>query len=233
MDATAAWHALDTDDVVRRLETDPVRGLSAAEVGQRLVRFGENVLEVAAVEPWWWKVLAQFKELVIWILLAAAGIAAAMGDWADTAAILAIVVVNAAIGFFQEERALRALAALKRLAAPLAKVVRDGAVHPVPARSIVPGDRIELEAGDQVPADARLVEAFGLRVQESALTGESVPVEKIPVGPLPEATPLGDRRSIVHAGTVVAAGRGAALVVETGMRTQLGRIASLLERSPL
>jgi Ca2+-transporting ATPase len=233
MDATAAWHALDTDDVVRRLETDPVRGLSAAEVGQRLVRFGENVLEVAAVEPWWWKVLAQFKEPVIWILLAAAGIAAAMGDWADTAAILAIVVVNAAIGFFQEERALRALAALKRLAAPLAKVVRDGALHPVPARSIVPGDRIELEAGDQVPADARLVEAFGLRVQESALTGESVPVEKIPVGPLPEATPLGDRRSIVHAGTVVAAGRGAALVVETGMRTQLGRIASLLERSPL
>jgi Ca2+-transporting ATPase len=232
MDAHAAWHALDTDDVVRRLDTDPERGLSAAEAARRLSACGPNALERAAPEPLWRKILAQFKELVIWILLAAAGIAAAMGDWADTAAILAIVLVNAAIGFFQEQRAQQALAALERLAAPLAKVVRDGGVHPVPARSIVPGDRIELEAGDQVPADARLVEAFGLRVQESALTGESVPVEKGPAGPLPEATPLGDRRSIVHAGTVVAAGRGAALVVETGMRTQLGRIASLLERSP-
>ena len=232
MDAHAAWHALDTDDVVRRLDTDPERGLSAADAARRLSACGPNALERAAPEPLWRKILAQFKELVIWILLAAAGIAAAMGDWADTAAILAIVLVNAAIGFFQEQRAQQALAALERLAAPLAKVVRDGGVHPVPARSIVPGDRIELEAGDQVPADARLVEAFGLRVQESALTGESVPVEKGPAGPMPEATPLGDRRSIVHAGTVVAAGRGAALVVETGMRTQLGRIASLLERSP-
>jgi Ca2+-transporting ATPase len=232
MDANAAWHALDTDDVVRRLDTDPERGLPAAEAARRLSACGPNALERAAPEPLWRKILAQFKELVIWILLVAAGIAAAMGDWADTAAILAIVLVNAAIGFFQEQRAQQALAALERLAAPLAKVVRDGGVHPVPARSIVPGDRLELEAGDQVPADARLVEAFGLRVQESALTGESVPVEKGPAGPLPEATPLGDRRSIVHAGTVVAAGRGAALVVETGMRTQLGRIASLLERSP-
>ena len=227
-----AWHALDLAAVASRLETDPADGLPAAEAARRLARHGANALAEPAAEPWWWKVLAQFKELVIWILLVAAGIAAAMGDWADTAAILAIVVVNAAIGFFQEERALRALAALERLAAPLAKVVRDGALQPVPARSIVPGDRIELEAGDQVPADARLIEAFGLRVQESALTGESVPVEKVPTGPLPEATSLGDRRSIVHAGTVVAAGRGAALVVETGMQTQLGRIASLLERSP-
>ena len=232
MDATAAWHALGTDDVVRRLDTDPERGLAAAEAARRLSACGPNALERAAPEPLWRRIVAQFKELVIWILLAAAGIAAAMGDWADTAAILAIIVVNAAIGFFQEQRAQQALAALERLAAPLAKVVRDGAVHSEPARSIVPGDRIELEAGDQVPADARLIEAFGLRVQESALTGESVPVEKGPAGPLPEATPLGDRRSIAHAGTVVAAGRGAALVVETGMRTQLGRIATLLERSP-
>ena len=232
MDAHAAWHALDTDDVVRRLDTDPERGLSAAEAARRLSDCGPNALERTPPEPLWRKIIAQFKELVIWILLVAAGIAAALGDWADTAAILAIVLVNAAIGFFQEQRAQQALAALERLAAPLAKVVRDGAVHPVPARSIVPGERIELEAGDQVPADARLVEAFGLRVQESALTGESVPVEKGPAGPLPEATPLGDRRTIVHAGTVVAAGRGAALVVATGMQTQLGRIANLLERSP-
>ena len=137
-----AWHALDLAAVASRLETDPADGLPAAEAARRLARHGANALAEPAAEPWWWKVLAQFKELVIWILLVAAGIAAAMGDWADTAAILAIVVVNAAIGFFQEERALRALAALERLAAPLAKVVRDGALQPVPARSIVPGDRI-------------------------------------------------------------------------------------------
>jgi Ca2+-transporting ATPase len=227
-----AWHALDLAAVASRLEVDPARGLGAAEAARRLALDGDNALDAAVAIPWWWKVLKQFQELVIWILLVAAGIAAALGDWADTAAILAIVVVNAAIGFFQEERALRALAALERLAAPLAKVVRDGGVHSVPVRSIVAGDRIELEAGDQVPADARLIEAFGLRVQESSLTGESVPVEKAAGGPLPEATSLGDRRSIVHAGTVVAAGRGAALVVATGMQTQLGRIARMLERSP-
>jgi Ca2+-transporting ATPase len=226
------WHVFDLADVVRRLEADPDRGLSAAEADRRLGVHGPNLLDEPPPEPLWRKALGQFKEVMTWILLVAAGIAAALGDWADAAAILAIVLVNAVIGFFQEERALRALAALARLAHPLAKVVRDGAVRTVPARSVVPGDRVEIEAGDEVPADARLVEAYGLRVQEAALTGESEPVEKAPGGPLPEGTPLGDRRSMVHAGTVVAAGRAAAVVVETGMRTELGRIAGLLERSP-
>ena len=226
------WHALGLDVVARLLETDPARGLTAAEAERRLAAHGPNALDEAPPEPLWRKALGQFKELVIWILLVAAGIAAALGDWADAAAILAIVLVNAAIGFFQEERAVRALAALARLANPLAKAVRDGGVHAVAARAIVPGDRIEVEAGDQVPADARLVEAFGLRVQEAALTGESEPVEKGPGGALAEGTALGDRRTMVYAGTVVAAGRGVALVVATGMRTELGRIAGLLERSP-
>ncbi len=226
-----AWHAASLADVASRLATDADRGLTSAEAARRRAEHGDNALREKPPEAWWWKLLRQFRELVIWILIAAAVIAAVMGDWADTAAIVAIVLVNAIIGFLQEERALRALAALQRMSAPLARVVRDGEPRQVPAREVVPGDRIELEAGDAVPADARLVEAFGLRVQEAALTGESEPVEKEPAGPLAVATPLGDRRSIVHAGTVVAAGRAAALVVATGMTTELGRIASLLERA--
>ena len=229
---TTPWHEFDLATVGGRLGTDLDRGLSAAEGERRLAAIGPNALDESPPVPLWRKVLRQFREVMIWILLVAAGIAAALGDWADTAAILAIVLVNAAIGFFQEERAVRALAALARLAQPSAKAVRDGLARAVPAWAIVPGDRIELEAGDHVPADARLVEAFGLRVQEAALTGESEPVEKAPAGPLAEATPLGDRRSMVYSGTVVAAGHAAAIVVETGMRTELGRIAGLLERSP-
>ena len=181
-------------------------------------------------EACWRKLLRPFREGVVWILVVAAGIAGYMGDWADMAAIVAIVLVNAVIGFVQEERALRALAALQRMSAPMAKVVRDGKRRQVPAAALVPGDRLELEAGDSVPADARIVEAFGLKVQEAALTGESEPVEKGPAGALEPATPLGDRLSMVHAGTVVAAGRAAAIVVLTGMATELGRIATLLDR---
>ena len=230
--AATAWYACTLDEVAGQLATDPIRGLAAAEAARRRAVHGANALTEPPAEPAWWKFLRQFQELMTWILLAAAGIAGAMGDWADAAAIAAIVLVNAIISFLQEERALQALAALQRMSAPLAKVVRDGELHAIPARELVPGDRIELEAGDNVPADARLVDGYGLRVQESSLTGESLPVEKGPVDRLPAATPLGDRRSIVHAGTVVAGGRAAAVVIATGMNTQLGRIATLLERSP-
>ena len=224
-----AWHALPATEVARRLETELGRGLTAAEAQRRRAEVGENVLRERPPEPWWWKLLRQFQELVIGILIVAAMIAAVMGDWADATAIVAIVLVNAIIGFLQEERAQAALAALQRMSAPLAKVIRDGEARSIPARGVVPGDRIELEAGDAVPADARLVESFSLRLQESALTGESVPVEKEAVAELPADTPLGDRRTIAHAGTVVAAGHAAAIVVATGMETELGRIASLLE----
>ena len=226
-----AWHAIDLDGVVARLGADPGRGLASDEAVRRLADQGPNALNEPPPRPWWRTFLRQFEELVIWILLVAAVIAGSMGDWADTAAIVAIVLVNAIIGFLQEERAQQALAALQRMAAPTARVVRDGAPTSIPAREVVPGDRIDLEAGDQVPADARLIKAFGLSVQESALTGESLPVEKSPAETLPAATPLGDRFSLVHAGTVVAAGSGAAVVVATGMATEIGRIAGMLERS--
>ena len=225
------WHAIDLDGVVTRLGTD-VRGLTSAEATRRLTDHGPNVLNEPPPRPWWRTFLRQFKELVIWILVVAAVIAGAMGDWADAAAIVAIVLVNAIIRFLQEERAQKALAALQRMAAPLARVVRDGTPASIPTREVVPGDLIELEAGDHVPADARLIEAFGLSVQESALTGESMPVDKSPAEPLPAATSLGERLSLVHAGTVIAAGSGSAVVVTTGMSTEIGKIAGMLERSP-
>ena len=226
------WHALPSDDVVERLATDVRRGLSAAEAARRLVRDGPNALEEAPAVPWWRAFLAQFRDLLIWILIAAAVIAGAVGDWADTAAIAAIVLVNAVIGFLQEDRARRALAALRGMSAPVARVVRDGVMRSIPTGDVVVGDRIEVEAGDRVPADAILVEAFSLSAQESSLTGESESSVKR-VGQVQSAeAPLGDRASIVHAGTVIAAGSGAAIVVATGMATQFGRIAGLLGEAP-
>ena len=227
-----AWHALPIGEVADRLETDSIRGLAGEEADCRRASVGPNALDEPAPPSWWWTFLGQFRELVIWILLVAAAIAAVMRDWADAAAILAIVLVNAIIGFLQEDRAQRALAALQRMAAPSARVVRDGTLRSIAACDVVPGDRLELEAGDRVPADARVIEAFGLTVQESALTGESVPVEKHSDGTVASDAPLGDRGTMVHAGTVVAAGTGAGLVVATGMGTELGHIAGLLERSP-
>ena len=230
--STPAWHALSAVAAARLLATDSCGGLTVAEAERRLVALGPNALDEPALPPWWWMFLGQFRELVIWILLVAAGISAAMRDWADAAAILAIVLVNAIIGFLQEDRAQRALCALQRMAAPAARVVRDGRLRSIAARDLVSGDRVELEAGDRVPADARLVEAFGLAVQESALTGESVAVEKHADEPVADDAPLGDRDTMVYAATVVATGRGAGLVVATGMGTEMGHIAGLLERSP-
>jgi P-type Ca2+ transporter type 2C len=227
-----AWHALSAAEAARLLATDARGGLATAEAERRLVATGANALDEPAPPAWWWTFLAQFRELVIWILLVAAGIAAAMRDWADAAAILAIVLVNAIIGFLQEDRAQRALCALQRMAAPAARVVRDGRLRSIAARDVVPGDRVELEAGDRVPADARVVEAFGLTVQESALTGESVAVEKHADGTVAGDAPLGDRITMIYASTVVATGSGAGLVVATGMGTEMGHIAGLLERSP-
>ena len=227
----SAWHALPLADLLARLGTDAARGLADGEARRRLARDGENLLVEPAPPPRWRRFLGQFRELVVWVLLAAGMISALIGDWPDAAVIAAIVLVNAGIGFFQEERATRSIAALQRIAAPLAHVVRDGAVTSIPSRGLVVGDRIELEAGDRVPADGRLVEGFGLRLQESALTGESEPVPKRPGDAVPPGAPLGERTASVHAGTVVAAGRGAAVVVATGMRTELGRIATLLEHA--
>ena len=224
-------HAGSFFEVTAALQADTERGLSEVEVERRRGLHGANELDQAPEEPAWRRFLRQFNELVIWVLLIAAVVSALLGEWPDALAILAIVVLNALLGFFQEERAERALAALQRLSAPMAKVVRDGELRIITARELVAGDRIELEAGDYVPADARLIQAFGLRVQEAALTGESAPEDKDDSVILSPGTALGDRRNMTYFGTVVAAGKASALVVATGMKTELGRIAGMLQRS--
>ena len=202
--------------------------MSEQEAASRLAKYGPNELSEAPGTPLWKRLANQFRALVIWILIVAAIISGVMAEWADAIAILAIVLLNGIIGFLQEEKAARSLAALRKLSAPMAKVTRDGELRIVTARELAPGDIVALEAGDYVPADARLIETFGLRVQEAALTGESVPVDKHAASVLAANTPLAERRNMVYMGTLVAAGKGSAVVVATGMQTELGRIAGLL-----
>lgn len=214
--------------LLQTLAVDPEQGLDPQGAADRLSQQGPNALREAPAEPLWKKFFAQFNELVVWILIAAAVISGVTGDAADTAAILAIVLLNAIIGFLQEHRAEKALAALARMSAPTARVIRGGKLQNIPARELVSGDRIELEAGDNVPADARLIRAYGLRVQEASLTGESSPVNKEPADDLTAQTPLADRRNMVYMSTMVAAGKAEAVVTSTGMETELGQIAGLL-----
>ncbi|HND53841.1 MAG TPA: HAD-IC family P-type ATPase, partial [Pirellulaceae bacterium] len=230
-DLPATWNC-PTDVVLARSASSTETGLSAEAIERLRAQHGFNELAEAPGEPAWKRLVAQFAELVIGILVAAAVISGLMGEWLDAVAILAIVVLNGLLGFFQEERAERALAALQKLSSPMAKVLRDGRLENVPARELVPGDIVELEAGDYVPADVRLLRAYGVAVQEAALTGESVPVEKDADVVLPTETPLADRRNQAYFGTVVAAGKATAVVVATGMVTELGRIAGLLQREP-
>jgi len=222
------WHRREIADVVRELRTDPGAGLSGPEAASRLRAFGPNELpEGPPLRPG--RIfLSQFASTMVAVLLAAAGVSALLGDLVDTAAISAIVLLNALLGFTQEYRAGKAMAALSRLAAPVVRVRRDGAAREIPARELVPGDVLLLETGDRVPADARLLEGHSLRTDESPLTGESVPVEKSP-DPLPDPDPpVGDRRNCLYLGTTVVHGRATAVATGTGRDTELGRIARML-----
>ena len=210
------------------LETDAASGLAREEAARRLAVEGPNEIERARGRSALAILAGQFASLVVWVLIGAAVVSLVVGDALDGAAILAIVVLNGATGFAQEYRSERAVAALAKLSAPSARVVRGGAAALVPAREIVRGDLLLLDAGDLVAADARLVAAAALRTSEAALTGESEPVEKR-LGALPEATPLADRANSVFLGTSVATGSGRALVTATGAHTELGGIAQLLE----
>ena len=224
----AAWHTLSAAEVLAQLRATP-DGLSAQEASRRLAAGGANELvHGTAVSPR--KIFVrQFKSLIIWLLIGAGVISGALGEKVDTFAILAIVVLNAAIGFYQEFNAETSLAALRGMTAPLAKVRRDGRVSALPAAGIVTGDILELEAGDVVAADARLLAAATLQCIESALTGESEAAAKSPTTLAAADVPLGDRANVVFMGTSVAAGTGRAVVVATGMHTELGRIAGLIE----
>jgi P-type Ca2+ transporter type 2C len=221
-------HQQTVAEVGKLLETDLELGLSSEEAHARQLACGENALAEQKPAALWQQLLGQCHEVVVWLLFAAALIAAFLGEWVDMGAILAIVVLNATLGVLQQRKAERALAALQKLSAPTAKVFRNGCLQTVPASELVPGDRIELEPGDHVPADARLLTGFGLQAQEAPLTGESTPVPKEPAAILPAETPLGDRRNMLFQGAVIATGKATAIVVATGMSTELGRIAGLL-----
>jgi Ca2+-transporting ATPase len=227
-------HALPASEVLARLGTDPERGLSAAEATARLDEHGRNELPAAPPVPPWRRLLAQFESPLVLLLLAAAAIS--LGVWwyegaghapYEALAILAIVAANAILGFVQEERAGRAVAALKRMTAAVALVVRDGERTSVPAAEVVPGDLLAIEEGATIPADARLIRSVSLQTAEGALTGESLPVEKS-VAPIAAGAALADRANMVFSGTAATYGRGLAVATATGPRAEIGRIAGLL-----
>jgi Ca2+-transporting ATPase len=224
----APWHALEAASAIKRLGGDAASGLSAEAVAQRTAEHGPNALPEPPRRPAFLVFLRQFRSPLIYILFMAAALAAAMNHWGDAGVILAVVLVNALIGSYQEGRAERSMAALRRLAALQARVLREGHERAIPARDLVPGDTLLLAAGDAVGADARLIEEAQLQVAEAALTGESVPVSK-GVTPLPEATGLADRRNMVFSGTYITAGRARAVVTATGTHTEVGGIARLTE----
>src|SRR5688500_9054993 len=226
-------HVGAAEDVMRTLGADASAGLTGSVATERLARFGRNELAEPPREPWWRRLARQFADLLIWILIAAAVISGVLGEWLDAIAILAIVVLNGVLGFVQEGRAEQALAALRKLSSPRAKAIRDGRSQNLPAAELVPGDRVDLEPGDRVPADVRLVHTAGLRVEEAALTGESVPTDKDHDEVLDPGAPLGDRVNMAYMSTTVAAGTGSAVVVATGMTTEIGHIAGLIQQQPV
>ena len=227
---SVAWHSQPAEEVLAQLASTAT-GLSSQEAAQRLTANGPNELkEGKRISPWQ-IFLGQFKSLLIWILIAAGVISGVLGEVVDAIAILAIVVLNAVIGFYQEFNAEKSIAALKKMTAPQAKVRRDGQVTSIPASGIVSGDILALEAGDLVAADARLLEAASLKCIESTLTGESEAETKQPATLEGDDVPLGDRENMVFMGTSIAAGTGQAVVVATAMNTELGRIAGLIEEA--
>lgn len=226
-DTPPSWHTLSCAAALRELRA-VAEGLSGAEAAQRLHHYGKNEL-IAGEQISAWQVLAsQFKSALIVILLIATGISAGLGHTIESIAIAVIVSFAILLGFVQEYRAERAIALLKEMAAPTAKVSRDGAEQSIPAHELVPGDVILVSAGDKVPADARLLEAFNLKADEASLTGESVPISKLTDALDDPALAIGDRKNLIYSGTTVTYGRGTALVVVTGMRTEFGKISGLL-----
>ena len=225
------WHHLPVSQLLAQLETNRQRGLTGQQARRRLEQYGKNELEGAPGRSMAARLAGQLKDPMILVLLGAAGLsllASGGADWIDAVIILVIVVVNAVISISQESNAEKALEALKKLSSPMARAVREGEPCRLDASLLVPGDIILLEAGDLVPADGRILECAGLRADESALTGESTPVAKEAADSLPEDTPVGDRKNMLLASTVITGGRATAVVTATGMDTEVGRIASLL-----
>ncbi len=234
---TVLWHTLPSDAVLAHLKSTPT-GLTAAEAAQRLADHGPNELQaVHRISPWI-ILLEQFKNVLIVILLVATTLSAFLGHGIEAIAIAVIVLFAVLLGFVQEYRAERATEALRKMAAPTATALRDQEEVEIPARDLVPGDIVLLRAGDKIPADVRLIEAVNLQIEEAALTGESIPVEKYAAPLTNGELALGDRKNLAYAGTAATYGRGRAVVVATGMHTEFGKIAQMLQtvetgRTPL
>ena len=232
-----AWHSLAVAAVLARLDTSE-RGLTSDEAVHRLAEHGPNELDAASRASMWNLLLAQFKNVLILILIVAVVLSALMGHALEAIVILVILLFAVSLGFVQEYRAERAIEGLRKMAAPVASVLREREEQSVPARDVVPGDLVLLEAGARVPADARVIEAVNLKLEEAALTGESLPVTKSAEPLADPGLAVGDRQNMVYAGTTVSHGRGTAAVVATGMRTEFGAIARLVQgvesrRTPL
>ncbi len=219
------WHSLPVEVVLRELATTP-HGLTAQEAQARLARYGLNEVAEVPPTPWWKLLLHEFVSPLVILLAVGALVLAFLREWIDFAVIVFVLLLNASLGFYHERRAEQAIRALSRYLAPKARVVRDGHEALIPSRELVPGDIVLLESGVRVPADLRLIECIALMIDESILTGESIPVLKSP-GEVAPDTPPADRRNMAFSGTVVTSGRGRGVVVATGMHTELGKIALL------
>ena len=239
------WFIKSSEEVLNDLGTDVAKGLSSDQVSERRQKYGENALAAKPGKTLLQRFIAQFADILIIILLLSAAVSFAIAlmdpngeGFFEPILILVIVIINACVGVYQESKAEKALDALKKMASPHARVVRDGEEQMVETKDLVPGDIVRLEAGDFVPADSRLIRATNLKVDESALTGESLPVEKDASAEISEGAPLGDRINMVYSGCSVSYGTGLAVVTATGMDTEMGKIASLLneeseEETPL
>ena len=232
------WHTFSAEEVLQKQNVTPDKGLSAEEVAKRIAEYGTNELTERGGKTVWSILYEQMTNPLVLLLIGAAAVSGLLGKWDSFIAILAIVILNAVLGVVQEYRAEQAMAALKKMSSPLVRVRRNGNVIDIVSAQVVPGDIVVLEAGSTVPADGRLVDSFSLRIQEASLTGESQPVEKSLKTLTDAKASLGDRHNMVYMGTAVTYGRGSAVIVSTGMGTQLGRIAELIqtvegEKTPL
>ncbi len=224
------WHQLEANEVLLRLNADGSQGLTGDEVKRRQAEFGLNQMTARRGTPAWVKFLQQFNQALVYILLAATVVSALLGEWVDAAVIFGVVFINAVVGFIQESKAEKAIEALAKMVRTEATVRRGGVKQRVPSAELVPGDVVLLQSGDSVPADLRFFEVRSLQVEEAALTGESVPTQKS-VDPLPADTVLGDRKNLGFAGTLVTYGQAEGVVVATGDRTEMGRIARMIHES--
>jgi len=224
-----AWHSMLHTEAVSAIDSHLERGLTSEEATARMAKYGKNELKGKTPPTVWEMLLGQFKDFLVLILIGAALISGLMGEWVEAAAIIVVVLINAVLGVVQELRAEKALEALQKMASPTCKVTRDGQQLVIPGRELVPGDIVSLEAGDYVPADIRLIESINLKIEEAALTGESVPAEKDAQAVIQGEVPAGDRHNSAFMGTFVTYGRARGLVVATGMNTEIGLIAQMIE----